>query len=247
MTESKSTAATPTTSTLRHEPPPSLDGLSDGVLRAVRRSLYSAALCYTLDSLGYRRQAMDSRLRPLSPSPETCGFVGRARTLRWIEVDYIDPDNPYGREIEAMDSLTPGDVAVYSTDYSRSSAPWGELMTVVAIGRGAAGCVCDGAVRDSVKILETGFPVFCNGFSPLDSKGRGMVDAFDVPLRCGGVTVRPGDLIFADYDGVVVVPQAVEEQALELALDKVAKEDRMREDLADGVSLEQAFERHNIL
>lgn len=242
MTESNQTA-----SPLKHEPSPSLDGLSEGILRAVRSDLYSAALCDTLDSLGYRNQAMDSRLRPLSPSPESCGFVGRARTLRWIEVEYVDPGNPYGREIEAMDSLTSGDVAVYSTDYSRASAPWGELMTVVAIGRGAAGCVCDGAVRDSVKILETGFPVFCSGFSPLDSKGRGMVDAFDVPLRCGGVSVRPGDLIFADYDGIVVVPRAIEEQALELSLDKVAKEDRMRSDLAEGVSLEQAFERHNIL
>ena len=242
MTESNQAA-----SPLKHEPPQSLDGLAADVLRAVRTSLYSAALCDTLDSLGYRNQAMDSRLRPLSPSPETCGFVGRARTLRWIEVGYVDPENPYGREIEAMDSLTPGDVAVYSTDYSRASAPWGELMTVVAIGRGAAGCVCDGAVRDSVKILETGFPVFCNGFSPLDSKGRGMVDAFDVPLRCGGVAVRPGDLIFADHDGVVVIPQAVEGQALELALQKVDKEDRMRDDLAEGVSLEQAFQRHSIL
>ncbi len=77
----------------------------------IGKSLYVAAVCDILDELGYRNQAMHQRLRPLLPDPENCGFIGRARTFRWMETDYVIEDNPYGLEIEAMDSLKAGDVA----------------------------------------------------------------------------------------------------------------------------------------
>lgn len=217
------------------------------LLQTVNATLHSAVLCDILDSLGYRNQAMHRRLRPLLQSPASCGFVGRARTLRWIEVDYVDPKNPYGREIEAMDSLGPGDVVVFSTDHARTCAPWGELMTTVAVANGAVGCVCDGNVRDSLKIIKAGFPVFCAGLFPADSKGRGMVDAFDVPVRCGDISVRPGDLIFADFDGIVVIPQSTEEAVLQLALEKVTKENAMRDELRAGMTLQEAYQRYDIL
>ena len=86
-------------------------------------------------------------------------------------------DNPYGLEIEAMDSLSTGDVAVHSTDFSGTNAPWGELMSTVAKRKGVAGCVCDSQIRDCVRIIEMGFPVYCAGIRPVDSKGRGIVTA----------------------------------------------------------------------
>ena len=152
--------------------------------------------------LGFREQAMHQRLRPLLPDIRKCGFVGRARTLRWMEMDYID-DDPYGMEITAIDSVRPGDVLVHSTDHSGTNAPWGELMSTLAKRNGAVGCVCDSQIRDCVRIIDMGFPVYCAGIRPLDSMGRGKVIAYDVPVRCGDVLVKPGDLVFADFDGVV--------------------------------------------
>ena len=219
----------------------------EDMLQAVRNQLYVAVVCDVLDKLGYRHQGMHSRLRPLLPDPERCGFAGRARTLRWMDVDYIDERDPYGLEIEAMDSLRAGDVVVHSTDHARSNAPWGELMTTVAKRNGAAGCVCDSNVRDCLRIIELGFPVFCAGIRPVDSMGRSIVQAYDVPVRCGEVLVQPGDLVFADYDGIVVVPQAVEAQALEMAFEKASKENSMRDALGKGKTLREAYGIYGIL
>ncbi|MCJ7550208.1 MAG: RraA family protein, partial [Anaerolineae bacterium] len=126
----------------------------------VEQSLYVAAVCDILDSLGYREQAMHHRLRPLLPDIRTCGFVGRARTFKWMQVDYVNEEDPYGLEIEAMDTLKAGDVVIHSTDFSGTNAPWGELMTTLAKVKGVAGCVCDSQIRDCVRIIEMGFPVY---------------------------------------------------------------------------------------
>jgi 4-hydroxy-4-methyl-2-oxoglutarate aldolase len=211
----------------------------------IRENLYVAAVCDILDTLGYREQAMHQRLRPLDP--DNCTIVGRARTARWMDVDYVEEQDPYGAEIGFMDSLGPGDVAVHSTDHGGTNAPWGELMSTVAKMHGAAGCICDSMVRDCKKIIALGFPVFCQGIRPLDSMGRGKVMACDVPIRCGGVLVRPGDLVFADFDGVVVVPQGVEEQVLQLAADKVDKETASRQELFEGKTLREVFDKYGVL
>ena len=108
-------------------------------------------------------------------------------------------------------------------------------------GRGAAGCVTDGLVRDVKAIRELQFPVFHGGIGPLNSKGRGEVCAIDVPIECGGVTVNPGDLVFGDADGVLVVPQPIVKQALRQALDKVEGEDRTRAELQQGAKLAEVF------
>jgi len=118
----------------------------------IRQHLYVPAVCDILDRLGHRQQAMHQRLRPLDPA--NCTIVGRARTFRWMETDYVVEDDPYGLEIEAMDSLKPGDVAVHSTDHAGTNAPWGELMSTVAKRNGAAGCICDSQIRDCRKIME---------------------------------------------------------------------------------------------
>jgi len=216
-------------------------------LDLVRKQLTVAAVCDMLDSLGHRHQAMHPRLRPLLPDPKSCGFLGRARTLRWMETDYIVEEDPYGLEIDAIDSLQPGDVVVHSTDYSQNITPWGELMSTVARKRGAVGCICDANVRDSVKIIEMGFPVYYSGIRPLDSKGRGLVVAFDVPVRCGEVLVTPGEIVFADFDGIVVIPREVEEQVLQLALEKIGKENLVRKDLLKGKSLRETYVKFKVL
>jgi regulator of RNase E activity RraA len=217
------------------------------VFALMRENLYVAVMCDVLDALGYRRQAMHPRLRPLLPDMKNCGFVGRARTLRWMETDYIVEGDPYGMEIEAIDSLRPGDVVVHSTDRGGTIVPWGELMTTVAKRRGAVGCVCDAAIRDCTRIVDLGFPVYSAGISPVDSKGRGRVMAYDVPVQCGEIVVESGQIVFADYDGIVVIPAEVERAAIERALEKVEGENVTRRELQAGRSLREVYEEYGIL
>jgi regulator of RNase E activity RraA len=211
----------------------------------IAKHLYVPAVCDILDDMGLRHQAMHHRLRPLDPN--NCTIVGRARTIRWMDTDYVVEEDPYGLEIEAMDSLKPGDVPVHSTDPALTNAPWGELMSTLAKRNGAAGCICDSLIRDCRRIQAMGFPVFHTGIRPLDSKGRGRVMAIDVPVRCGNVLVRAGDLIFADFDGVVAIPRQVEEEVLRKAAEKVGKESATRRELLEGRTLREVFDKYRVL
>jgi 4-hydroxy-4-methyl-2-oxoglutarate aldolase len=211
----------------------------------IREHLRVPAVCDILDDLGRRSQAMHHRLRPLDA--KNCIIVGRARTFRWMEVDYVIEDDPYGIEIDVMDDLKPGDVPIHSSDASWTNAPWGELMSTLAKRNGSTGCICDGLIRDCQQIIEIGYPIFYAGIRPLDSKGRGRVMAYDVPVRCGDVLVHPGELVFADFDGVVVVPRDLEDQVLEMADDKMGKENLTRRDLLAGRSLREVFDQYGVL
>lgn len=211
----------------------------------IKEHLYVAIVCDVLDILGYRNQAMHQRLRPLDA--DNCTIVGRARTYRWMETDYVEEEDPYGLEIEAVDSLKEGDVVVHSTDFAGTNAPWGELMSTIAKRNGATGCICDSMIRDCKRIIDMKFPIFYGGIRPLDSLGRGRVMAYDVPIRCGDVVVKPGELIFSDFDGIVVVPKEVEDKVLEMAQEKVFKENQSRRDLLNGDSLRVVYDRYGVL
>jgi regulator of RNase E activity RraA len=217
------------------------------IFKFVRTSLHVAAVCDMLDHLGYRHQAMHQRLRPLLADPEACGFVGRAKTLRWMEADYVPEEGPYGRELAAVDSLKSGDVVVHSTSLSGTLTPWGDLMATAAIIRGAVGCVCDANIRDCAKLITMKFPVYYAGIRPLDSQGRGLVVAFDVPIQCGEVLVHPGEMIIADYDGIVVVPKSVEHEVLTLAASKIDKENLTRKELELGKTLGEVYAKYGVL
>jgi 4-hydroxy-4-methyl-2-oxoglutarate aldolase len=217
------------------------------LFRFMKEELYVAAVSDILDSLGIRNQVMHSRLRPLLPDMYNCGFVGRARTVRWIEIDHVVERDPYGLEIEVMDSLKAGDVVVHSTDYAGTNAPFGELMSTVAKMNGAVGCICDSQVRDCIKIIELGFPVYYRGIQALDSMGRGRVVSYDDPVRCGEVLVHSGELIFADFDGIVVIPGEVEEEVVRLAKERVGKESLTRADLLNGATLRDVFNKYRVL
>ncbi len=211
----------------------------------IKENLYVAVVSDIMDEMGYRNQVMHQRLRPLDEN--CCTFVGRARTFRWMETDYVVEENPYGLEIEAMDSLQEGDVVVHSTDYSGTNAPWGELMSTVAKMRGAVGCICDSQIRDCLRIKALRFPVFYRGIRPQDSKGRGIVMAYDVPVRCGDVLVNPGDIIFADFDGIIVIPKGMEKELYERARAKVEAENLSRKELLEGKSLREVYEKYGAL
>jgi regulator of RNase E activity RraA len=96
-------------------------------------------------------------------------------------------------------------------------------------------------------IIEMGFPLFVRGSSPYDSKGRTDVIAYQVPIVCGNVLVKPGDIIFADIDGIVIIPQDIEDEVIKKALEKVRGENKVREELLAGVSVKEVFNKYHIL
>jgi 4-hydroxy-4-methyl-2-oxoglutarate aldolase len=215
------------------------------LIETVRGSLYAAVLSDVLDAQGYRHQVLPPAIRPLDDRLILCG---RARTGLYRDVYHVQPGhNPYELEIALIDDLKPGDVAVLACGASGRIAPWGELLTTASIARGAAGCVTDGLVRDVSAIRKLEFPVFHGGIGPLDSKGRGEVCALDVPIECAGVTVNPGDLVVGDADGVVVVPQPIARATVQGALEKVAGEDRTRDELRRGALLAEVFKKYGVL
>ena len=217
------------------------------IFEFVKQHLYVPVVCDILDSLGLRNQAMHQRIRPLLPDMRNCGFIGRARTARWMETNYIVEADPYGLELDLMDSLKLGDAVIHSTDYGGTNAPWGELMSTIAKLRGAVGTVCDSQVRDCVRIIDMGFSVYYSGIRPLDSKGRARIMDFDVPVSCGEVLVHPGELVFADFDGVVVIPKIVENDVLRLAQEKAGKENSSREELLTGKTLKEVYATYGVL
>jgi 4-hydroxy-4-methyl-2-oxoglutarate aldolase len=210
-------------------------------------TLNAAVLSDTLDSLGLMQQAMKPFMRPLD---DTLVLIGRARTGLYMPV-YAPPaagENPYEVEIALVDDLKPGDVAVLACDGpTERIAPWGELLSTASAARGAAGCVTDGLVRDVKFIREMRFPVFCGGIGPLDTKGRARMVERDVPVVCAGVQITPGDLVFGDVDGVVVIPQRVEGEVIKRALEKVSGENLSRAALQRGEKLADVFGRLGIL
>ena len=117
-----------------------------------------------------------------------------------------EPARPYALELECIDALRPGDVLVATMNGDRGSALWGELLSTAAHAHGATGAVIDGLTRDAAKIMALDFPVFAAGFSPFDSKGRIDAVSHGRPIRVGDCVVHPGDWVFGDIDGIVVVP-----------------------------------------
>ncbi len=209
----------------------------------MKNQLYSAVLCDALDQVGLREQAMRADIRPVYPVAKV---VGRALTVQ--SVDVYEPDtNIYEHEIAAVDSLRAGDVMVASTQQSTRTCLWGELLSTAATARGANGAIIDGYTRDVRLIQEMQFPVFSTGIYPVDSAGRGMVISYNTPINCGGVVVHPGDIIFGDYDGVVVIPEDAAEEVIAKAIHKVEGENMTRDELRQGATLREVYDKYGVL
>lgn len=211
---------------------------------AIETKLYSAVISDILDSMGYRYQTMDPAIRPLTPDMV---LAGRAKTVMAADVNRL-PEKPYAMLIEVLDQIESGEIFVATLNGSTRSAFFGELLSTATRARGGRGALIDGLSRDSKKIIEMGFPLFSRGYRPTDSLGRNEVMEYDVAIDCGGVTVNPGDVIFGDIDGVVVIPAAIAEQVIARALEKVSAESRVRDAIKnDGLKVSEAYAKFGVL
>ena len=212
-------------------------------LEQVREHLYSAVICDALDAEGYRHQSPRIELRQLT-TQET--IVGRCRTTLWADMFHEDPA-PYDLELQAVDSCVPGDVMIAAAGGSMRSGIWGELLTTAVLNGGCVGAIVDGAIRDVEKIAAMNFPVVARGTCLYDSKNRQRVIDRDVPVEIDGVVFAPGDLVMADADGVVVIPQQIEQQILQAAWSKVHAENAVRDAIRNGRRAVDAYDKFGVL
>ncbi len=212
-------------------------------LEMVRESLYAAVICDALDSLGYPHQS------PRIPLQNQTGhrlMAGRCHTTLWADMYHVDP-KPYELELLAVDQCVPDSVMVAAAGGSMRSGVWGELLSTAAHHRGCVGAIVDGAVRDVGKMRAMDFACYARGTCLYDSRNRQRVIDVNVPVEIDGVCFSPGDLVLADSDGVVVVPQAVEKECLQIAWEKVHAENRVRDEIRAGMLATDVFRKYGVL
>lgn len=205
--------------------------------------LYTAVLSDVLDSMGLKSQSPDVELHPMTGCSPLLGY---AKTLQWE--DYVDAQgDPYEMLIEAVDSVEQGQVVVSAVSGRNRSALWGELLSTATRMRGGRGAIVDGAVRDVDQMREMGFPCFARSSTPRDSAHRQNIVAIDEPITLGGVRIEPDDVVMIDTDGMVVIPSEKAEEVINLAVEKIEKEDTTRQELLKGRLLGEVYEEYGVL
>jgi len=202
-----------------------------------------------MDSIGLHHQFLPRTIGALTADTVTAG-----RALTVVEADCQpggsdedDEQRDFGLMLRALDDLKPGEVYV-CTGASPTYALWGGLMSARAKRLGALGAVLNGCHRDSREILALGFPVFSHGAYAQDQRGRGRVIDFRTPIAfANGCRIDPGDIVFGDVDGVVVVPYPAAAEVVRLALAKVEGEAGVRRMIAEGESTQSIFARTGIM
>jgi regulator of RNase E activity RraA len=214
----------------------------DELFRLCRRELYTPVVGDILDALGHYHRFLPA---PVQPLREEMTVAGRAMPA--LAIDVHGPQaKPFGLLTAALDDLRPGEVYLCGGGTMRS-AYWGEILTATARMRGAAGAVIDGYHRDTPKVLEQNWPVFSRGRFAQDSSVRTAIAAYRCPIEIGGVWIEPGDLVFGDLDGVVIVPRVLENEVISRALEKARGEKVVRQAIEGGMSATAAFKKFGIL
>ncbi len=212
------------------------------LFRQVRTYLFTPVVGDILDREGFWHQFLPQPIKPLNP---TFRIIGRAFTVQIA--DATGPQTrPFGRLTEALDSIRPGEVYI-ATGGSMNCASWGEILTATARTRDGQGAILDGFHRDTPKVLEQNWPVFSRGSFAQDAGVRSSVIDFRCTVEIGGVLISPGDLVFADIDGVLIIPQKIERKIIALALEKAIGEKRVRSEIEGGSSSTSVFDKYGIL
>jgi regulator of RNase E activity RraA len=205
-------------------------------------TLYTPVVGDIVDGCGRFHQFLPPAVRPLLSSMK---LAGRAMPL--LQADANGPqEKPFGLMTRALDDLRPGEIYI-ATGGTMQSANWGEIMTAAARTRGAVGAVVNGWHRDTPQVIAQNWPVFSRGAWAQDSGPRMKVVDFRCVIEIDAVRVCPGDLVFGDVDGVLIVPREVEADVIAQALEKARGEKRVRTEIENGLSCTEAFEKYGIL
>lgn len=216
----------------------------------MRKELYSSVLGDILDKMNYFHQFLPQRIQPMGTDMVV---VGRAMTV--LEADAFEElsagqnpimKKPFGLMLEALDDLKEDEVYI-CTGSSPLYALVGELMCTRMQVLGAAGAVVNGFHRDTKGIQKLKFPCFSYGRYAQDQGPRGKVIDYRVPIEVEGVRIQPGDIIFGDLDGVLVIPKEVEAEVIQQAYEKANGEKLVAEAIKNGMGAKESFDKHGIM
>ncbi len=217
----------------------------------LKNELFTAVVGDVLDVMGHRRQFLPAGIAPLVAKTKIAG-----RAMPVLEADVFTDGSavsggplahkPFGLMLEALDDLMPGEIYV-ATGASLRYALWGGLMSTRATHLKAAGAVLDGYVRDADEIEALGFTVFCRGVYAQDQGPRGKVIDFRCAIEIGAARIEPGDLLFGDREGVLVIPRAAEEEAIRRAREKVSTEGAVAVAIRGGMSACDALAKFGVM
>ena len=223
----------------------------DELFALMREQLFPAVVGDILDSMGLLKQFLSPGIRPLRPDMVV---IGRAMPV--LEANCFAASEaagqlplsrqPFGLLFQALDQLRPHEVYV-ATGCAPQFALWGGLMTTRAQHLAAAGAVLDGYSRDTPEVLASGLPVFSLGGYAQDQGPRGKVVDYRVAVEINGVRIAPGDIVFGDLDGVLVIPRHAEEEAIRRALEKASTENQVRIAIENGMSTVEAFQTFGVM
>lgn len=230
----------------------------DEMFALMKEKLYTPVVGDILDQMGYKHQFLPASIRPLAAQVPTAPYIlpgeeedkrlkvaGYACTVLENDVFEYPEDKPFGYMTEALDDLKPNEI--YTATGAHNSALWGELLTACGKARGAVGAVLNGYTRDTPKVIEQNFPVFCSGTWAQDSSVRTYVFKWRCPIEIGQVTIHNGDIVFGDIDGVLIIPKDVAPEVIEKALVKASTEKTMRKAIEDGMMVTDAFAKFGVL
>jgi regulator of RNase E activity RraA len=221
------------------------------IFALLKSKLFTAVVGDVMDVLGFQRQFLPAGIAPLRQ-----GMLLAGRAMPVVEADVFSDGSegssgplarkPFGLMLEALDDLRPGEVYI-ATGASLNYALWGGLMSTRATHLKAAGAILDGYVRDSNEIESLGFPTFCRGVYAQDQGPRGKVIDFRTSIIIGGVRIAPGDLVFGDREGVLIIPREAEAEVLERALEKASTENRVAVAIRNGMGAAEAFSTFGVM
>ncbi|WP_279299673.1 RraA family protein [Paraflavisolibacter caeni] len=212
------------------------------LFKLMESELYTPVVGDILDEYGYYHQFLPQPVQPMRLQDKLAG-----RAMPVLMIDVFGPQKkPFGKLTEALDQLQEGEIYI-ATGGTMRCAYWGEILTATARMRGARGAVIDGYHRDTPQVLEQQWPVFSRGRYAQDSSVRTQVADYRCNIEIGGVWIAPGDLIFGDLDGVLVIPQKIEKEVIAKAIKKARGEKLVRKEIENGMSSTDAFAKYGIL
>jgi 4-hydroxy-4-methyl-2-oxoglutarate aldolase len=205
--------------------------------------LYTGAISDILDKNGYRNQVLPYYITPFTVANRVAGVAFTGQGYPCADISHDDTKT----RLKILDSISPATVSVWATGGSMDCAHWGEIMSTAVKQRGCTGAVVDGGVRDVDFVNAMNYPVFAKFKCSASSVGRWDIVDCQISIKIGNTVVHPGDFVFGDTDGVVIVPQALTMDVLTAAEDVFERERGMREELRRGVSVTDAYEKYGSL
>lgn len=197
-------------------------------LNSLAKFINSAAISDILDDLG-----INGVISGLIPNITTAKIFGRANTLKLRE---LKPDEDFRGIYSALasyDTISENEIIVVENECS-DFAYFGDLNCSLAIRSGAAGAIIGGKTRDAMEVLSRNFPVFSTGYNCKDVRKRATLESMNETICIQGVTIEPGCLIFADVNGIVVIPKNREGEILALIFNTIEKEKNVANAICKG-------------